>query len=404
MSRDFDKLASKVWIPLFFLSLIVSSQSSFSIVGLPLYASQNGITASQLSLLLGAFPLATGLAAFFSGPVSDFCGRKRMLTIGLTLLATTLLAHVFAQDIRILLALRIAAGLATGALAGLPATFLSDHFGKDEQHSLIRKSISGYAIGHTIGVPVGIALIDSFGYLQLNGLLGLLALSLLLVTAVFLPRSEQSAAALGAAVSQYLRHSRRTLGSRRVQALLASSLLGFAATSLFHVTLTLWLYEDQGLEPLQLAPMFLAAGLLQVFVLGYLLRKLQRIAARHMIGASFLLNAALLGLAGVGFTSVLAMASVFALVSGVVALRIPSIQHLVNHAGEPGQKGLRMSIIQTGNHLGKAFGATAASLLYLSTPSWQVCAVAATLLTICSFLFLSPSTGLKLEEGHPGTA
>lgn len=392
-------MENRTWSTLFLVTLITSSQTSFSIVGLPLYASQAGFGPAQLGALLGAFPLSAAAAALLSGPVSDFYGRKNLLLLGLSVLAVSLLLHGVANGFYPLLVLRSIAGLGTGAITGLPSVLLSDTFERERQTSLISKSLCGYALGQTLGIPLGIALIDYIGFLQLNVLTGLLAGSLVLLALRQIPgpkRELDEEKAHGLAL--YFDQARQTFRSSAFVSLLLSSVASFFATSLFYVAFALWLYDEARLMPTQIAPMYVGAGLLQLFVLGFVLQRFNSVPSNMMAGGSFLLNAALFLLCIPALSSVASASLVFSLVLGSISLRIPAIQHIVNHAGPSRQKGLRMSLIQSCNHLGRALGAAVASLLYASVSVNGLILISALALLPCAALF-TVSSRIRASAG-----
>lgn len=382
------------WRTLFFVSLVNSAQASISVVGLPLYASRAELSSGQLSALLGALPLAAGLAALCIGPISDILGRKRILVLGLATLGLSLGLHPFATTFEALLALRAASGLATGVLMGLPSTLLSDVVHPARQQAAAGKTLCGYALGQTIGIPVGIALMEWSGYLLLNAMLGALALAAIPLSIAYLAPSPTRHGPFGPQVARYAKAARGTLACPRFALLAAGSFLSFAALSLFYVTFALWLFDVAQLRPTAVAPMYLGAGLLQVFLLAVVVPRLGG-SARATVALSFLLNAALFALAYPAFQSVAAAALLFALTLGFVSLRIPALQFLVNNLGATEQKGLRMSLIQSCNHLGKATGAILASSLFLTFPAHQIAFASGLLSLACGLLFLAPILAVK---------
>ena len=356
---------SSICSVLFLVSLLVSSQSSFAIIGLPHYASQNGISSAELSALLSSFPLATAIAALLSGPVSDLCGRRSMLLFGLAGLGFALVAHQFTTSISGLVAIRTMTGIACGALSGLPSVLLSDHFPDELQRPLIGKSLVGYALGQTICLPIGMFLIDRLGYLQLNATIGGIALALFPVAAMAIPRTSGATRAIDVHVRirDYTRQAALSMRCPKLRLIALVSFLSFVSTSAFYVTLTIFLYEEMKLSPAELAPMYLAAGVLQALALTGRIQSSKRLSAATLVGVSFLATGILIALTGPIASVEMSLFPVFAAVTGSVAWRIPTFQQFVNNLGSKSQKGLRMSIVQSSNNIGRAIGATAAITL-----------------------------------------
>lgn len=345
---------------LFAVSFLASSQSAFSIVGLPHYAQASGASAAQLSVLLSALPLATALSSALAGPVSDFVGRGRMLVAGLALLSLSLLLHPLAETASYLLATRILTGIACGMLLGLPAMYLSDNFAPSQQRHLLGKSLSGYALGHTLGIPLGMLAIDQLGFLRLNGALGAFVFLVAIVAAFTLNVRPVSIAPMrfNQRLAQYIAETRRSLTAPRLRLLSLISFASFVATSAFYVSATLYFYTDHAFTPADLAPMYLVAGLAQTFAMSSRCQNAGRLKSTSLIAWSFTATAITVGLFGLSSVHPWFAFSLFAIAAATIAWRIPSFQHLVNQSGPVEQKGLRVSFVQTSNHLGKALGAS----------------------------------------------
>lgn len=382
-----ERVERRTWSTLFLLSLLTSSQTSFSVVGIPFHAERVGYTAGELASLLGAFPLFAAIAAFASGPVSDFLGRKKMLTFGLSLLTISLGLHLFADHFSILLPLRALSGLATGMLLGLPSMLLSDSFVEKRQLSLLSKSLSGYAIGHTLGIPLGILLIGHFGFLELNAILGLVSAFVLIRSQSHIPSSEdRQYRHTYSNLRDYLYQAKQTIDPKFAQ-LLATGFLSFLATSIFFVGFTLTLYQNLHLLPHHLAPIYIIAGVLQFFILTKLIQKWRHIQAPTLAATSLAINAILYLAATFGTANLLLLATLFALALATTAMRIPPIQLIVNQYGSSKYKGLRMSLLQTANNLGKSLGSIGAGIAFSLVPAYELFLTAGILLIPCAAFY-----------------
>ncbi len=381
---------------LFVVSFLASSQSAFSIVGLPHHALATGSSASQLSALLSALPLATALCSAFAGPVSDFIGRGRMLVAGLGLLGGALLLHPLADSFASLLAARAIVGIACGMLLGLPAMYLSDNFAPSQQRDLLGKSLSGYALGHTLGVPLGMLAIDRLGFLNLNGAIGILCALAAVVAAFTLNTRPPSATPLNFArrLAQYAAETKVSVSSSRLKLLAAISFSSFVATSAFYVSATLFFYQDHAFTPANLAPMYFVAGIAQTFAMTPRCQRAGNLESRSLIAWSFAATAVAVGAFGLASLDPWFAFSFFAVAAATIAWRIPSFQHLVNQSGPVEQKGLRVSFVQTSNHLGKALGASALVGLSTGVSIPLALGVCALVLALCGLA----ATRLKAPE------
>lgn len=273
-SENEKRFESKAWKTLFCVSLVNSAQAAISVVGVPSLTIELSLSSGQLTSLLAALPIGAGLAAALAGPISDKWGRKNTLIFGLTILGLALAAHSISHDYVSLLLLRGLAGVGTGILMGLPSTLLSDSFRKDRQMVLSGKTLCGYAVGQTIGIPVGIALIESTNFLTVCSLFGLLALLCIPFSKKYLPNTSAPHSPSDKApwLIDYLKRSRETLRDKDFNLIASASFLSFTALSAFYVSFALWLFSTAQLRPYEIAPMYLAGGILQVIVFTSVLR------------------------------------------------------------------------------------------------------------------------------------
>ncbi|MBK1876957.1 MFS transporter [Pelagicoccus mobilis] len=381
---------STLWASLFCVNLVNSTQAAIALVGVPSHALTENFDDHQLALLLGSFPVAAGISALFSGTLSDLLGRRVTLLTGLLLLSICLLSHALAPDFNALLLLRILGGLATGALTGLPSTLLSDSLPKSEQLKANGKMLSGHALGQSIGIPLGIALLQWLSYLQLCSGLGALTLVLTLAIRYHLPSRNPSAYYQSGTLSSYLKKSLRTLADKRFALLTLSSYLGFTASALFYISLTLWFLEKAKIEPNELAPIHMLGGLLQAIVLISPIRTALNWSPSQTIALSFFINTAIFGVATISPPSLALSGACFSLTLGAVALRISPLLFAVNNLGPSEHKGLRMSVVQTSNHLGKATGYAVASYLALHLDLHKITLLCGILTLLSGLIFLGP--------------
>lgn len=380
----------RAWKTLFFVSMVNSAQAAIAVVGIPSLAAAHTLSDSQLTALLAALPIAAGAASIVAGALSDGLGRKRTLLAGLTLLACALALHPLAVSYQALLALRVATGAGTGILMGLPSTLLSDSFRKSRQQALSGKALCGYAIGQTIGIPLGIGLMEWSSFLWVCLFYGALAAISIPFAYSYLPDSPRLSKThrYGKWLKNYAAKARETMTDKNFALIAVSSFLSFTALSGFYVTFALWLFSKTELRPAEIAPMYLAGGAIQVFVFTFALRSFSKLPPQLTIVISLLLNTLIFSAAYPGMQSVGSATVLFALTLGAVSLRIPGLQYLVNNRGDPAQKGLRLSITQSSSHLGKAFGSILAGSLFPILEVHQIVLCCGVITLFCTLLFL----------------
>ena len=84
---------------------------------LPFYAEALGASASDLAVLVAAFPLAQSISYALLGRLSDRFGRRRLIVFGLAISAVSYVAFGFATSFSTLLLSRIGAGFGAGTFA-----------------------------------------------------------------------------------------------------------------------------------------------------------------------------------------------------------------------------------------------------------------------------------------------
>ncbi|MBC2606511.1 MFS transporter [Pelagicoccus albus] len=399
MELEERRSESKTWKALFCVNLINSTQAALGVVGIPSLSDSAQFTSHQLTILLAVFPIAAGLSALITGPISDLIGRKNTLVAGLSLLGLSLALHGIANQAETLIALRFFAGIATGSITGLPASLLSDNFRKERHQSLNAKMLCGYAIGQTIGIPGGIALLEWTSFNHICSGLGFIALALIPIARHFLPGRNPSRYVTKNWIKEYARTATSTVRNAFFARIATSSFLSFTALSTFYVTFALWLFQSAGLRPTEIAPMYLCGGLLQVGVFVFLIPRLKAWPTMKVIAASLAANAALFILAYPFFQNVIPAAALFSLTLGIVSLRVPGFQFLVNYSGPDYQKGLRTTIVQSFNQSGKAAGAALGGTLFQHIKMHHIALICAILIIFsCLFLLLEGRKGRNLGQ------
>jgi predicted MFS family arabinose efflux permease len=342
------------WFLFLLSTLMVSSQNAFAIVGLPILSNTVSYSTSQLGLLLAVYPLTQAITSLVAGPLSDRLPRHRVILIGQAIFALGLSLHFFAESFIILILLRSVAGIGAGILSSVPLPYLTDQYVGSAQRPALGRAASGHALGQAFGIPLGILFLDTLSFLHLTTCCGLLAWILFGLKLRQLPKSLEAIAFPAEKTSSQLSGSASAHSGFKL--LLLVSLMCFFATSLFYVTTTLWLTRGLGLSPRILAAIYLVGGLIQFIVLIYLIPKLNHVDPFRLLIISLLGNGVTL-LAWVVFmnTPLLACAF-FTLAMGTTALRISPVQFLVANLGAPASKGMRSSLNQGCQMIGRSLG------------------------------------------------
>jgi MFS family permease len=81
---------------------------------LPIFASDLGISDTEIGFIVAFYSLASFLSSFVFGRASDKYGRKLFLLVGLVLSAIVFFLQVFAQGFLTLLIIRVSVGFCLG--------------------------------------------------------------------------------------------------------------------------------------------------------------------------------------------------------------------------------------------------------------------------------------------------
>ena len=109
---------------------------------LPMLSSQFRLTPAQTSWSLSISTLAMAVSLIISSILSDRIGRKRLMTMALSLAAVFTFLSAFAQDFAQLLVLRALLGFALGGMPAVAMAYMSEE-------------VEGRSLGHSMGMYIG---------------------------------------------------------------------------------------------------------------------------------------------------------------------------------------------------------------------------------------------------------
>jgi DHA1 family inner membrane transport protein len=131
---------------------------------LPSLVKSFGISVSTAGLLVVVYSLASAVAAFFSGTLSDHYGRRRFLLVGAAFFAVASLAASQSETLNELMLARALTGLAAGTLSTCSITFAADWFPYNVRGRAIGLISSAYFAAPILGVPIAAQIADRFGW------------------------------------------------------------------------------------------------------------------------------------------------------------------------------------------------------------------------------------------------
>lgn len=121
---------------------------------LPMVAGDFGVTVAAAASLIAGFALAYGLGQVVTGPLGDRMGKTRIACFALFVYALTLAASSLAGDLATLVALRIGAGLASGAIIPLLMAYLGDTVPYAERQATIGRFLTGVVAAQLMAGPL----------------------------------------------------------------------------------------------------------------------------------------------------------------------------------------------------------------------------------------------------------
>ncbi len=133
------------------------------------------------------FGLASG--ALLSGPLSDRCGRRVVLTVSVLLFGVSCFASAFAQNLSELTTLRFVTGIGLGAAMPNAVTLMSEFSPDGRRATIVNLMFCGFPLGAAFGGFLAAWMIPQFGWRSVLLLGGAVPMLLAVVLALRLPES-----------------------------------------------------------------------------------------------------------------------------------------------------------------------------------------------------------------------
>lgn len=145
---------------------------------LPQIAADLNVTVGATSIVVTAYLLAHGSVQLVIGPIGDRFGKYLCVTIAAAASTLMVFACGLAPSLPVLVAARLASGLATGWIIPFALAFVGDVIPYERCQQVIGRFLSGQILGQLFGQAAGGVLGDYFGWRNVFFLLaGLLAVA-----------------------------------------------------------------------------------------------------------------------------------------------------------------------------------------------------------------------------------
>lgn len=141
---------------------------------LPEISDDLGVRVAIGGLLVTAYAVVGGIAAFFSGPIIDRIGRKPVVVTGMSILTVATALSSIAPTFELLMAARALAGLGVACLTPAVFSAVGDYFSYQERGRAMSWVISANTSASIFGVPAGAVISDLLSWRLTFVLLGVL--------------------------------------------------------------------------------------------------------------------------------------------------------------------------------------------------------------------------------------
>jgi AAHS family 4-hydroxybenzoate transporter-like MFS transporter len=155
----------------------------------PSLLSEWHIGKAALAPVLSAALLGLACGALLSGPLSDRCGRRLVLTLSVLLFGVACFASAYARDLTGLTTLRFVTGVGLGAAMPNAVTLMSEFCPDGRRATIVNLMFCGFPLGAAFGGFLAAWMIPQFGWRSVLLVGGAVPLLLAVVLAFRLPES-----------------------------------------------------------------------------------------------------------------------------------------------------------------------------------------------------------------------
>jgi predicted MFS family arabinose efflux permease len=209
-------------VPVLALAAFASVTQSFVFAGLlSEMAADLSVSVPAAGQLATVYALAFALSAPFVAALAARFPRRGVIAAGLALLGAINLLLMFSGSYEALMAWRVLAGVASGAVVPTAMAAATMLVPPEQRGRAIATVMAGTTLAFLLGIPLGSVVGEAFGWRASFGFAGLLALAVAAAILVVLPRMPGEAGGSAGGL--------RVVARAGVPATLLSTLLGFTA-------------------------------------------------------------------------------------------------------------------------------------------------------------------------------
>jgi benzoate transport len=173
----------------FFLNVLDGVDVASISFAAPLLSRAWGIDPATLGVVFSAALAGMMAGSMLIAPFGDVIGRRKLLTLSLSLIAIGMLGVVLAHSLTELLVLRFVTGLGLGGVVPTMATFAAELSPQKNRNFSVTAVSSGYSLGAALTGLAALWMVPHWGWPSLFVLGGGLTLIALPLVLLFLPES-----------------------------------------------------------------------------------------------------------------------------------------------------------------------------------------------------------------------
>lgn len=198
---------------------------------LPHVAADMGASVAVTQGTLTAFFLSFGICQIAYGPLSDRFGRKPPLYVGIAIFLLGAIGCILATSIDMLIAARLVQGIGASAVMVIPRAIVRDLHSGPEATRLMALVMLVISVAPMTAPLIGSLVMPIGGWRAIFGLMAIIAIGCLLLTALVLDETLPREARVAVGPAELWRGTRRLFGDRTFMGL--TFIAGFAIASFF---------------------------------------------------------------------------------------------------------------------------------------------------------------------------
>jgi predicted MFS family arabinose efflux permease len=313
-----------VILSLFGVLFLASVDNQLLIPLLPRLSREFGESIQTLGWLFSGYAFSAAVSNLWVGPVSDRRGRVVFLQGGLVAFALLALLTRTAETFESLLLFRVGAGAVAGVLSTCTASYVGDFFPYERRGRVMGIVLSSYFAALIFGIPISSWVAQSWGWRTVFLISSTGAAALVVLTLLKMPSDRRKTPPpQGRPWLAYwlLLKGRDTVGA------LSTSFLISGGTLAFLTFISAYLDERFGLEPVEIAFVFMVVGVGAIVaspLAGWLSDRLTKRKVFLISNSALIIPLLAIDRVGAGFP----LLAVLFLVSLCVAFRQTALQTL----------------------------------------------------------------------------